>query len=245
MEKKVLILEDNLQTAQVIADIVKENEREIIIRYASSVQEAYRISIEETLDVFIIDIILQTTKPGDTSGIKFAKAIREIEKYYFTPMLFITALADPELYTYRDLHCFGYIEKPFSRDQVKNILAGALRYETRRSVNPIIYFRKEGILYSVKLSEIIYIQVRYHKMDVVKRKEIIEIPYKTIKSFLQEIDSTEFVQCNRYTVLNRNYIEHIDLSNRYIKMIGRKELLEIGGSYRKEIRKFINDNRKN
>lgn len=239
MDKKVLILEDNLQTAQAIAAIVKENERKITIRYTSSIEEAYRISIEETIDVFIIDIILQTTKPGDTSGIKFAKAIRRIERYYFTPMFFITALADPELYAYRDLHCFGYIEKPFSEDQIRSLLADALHYQTQRVEDSTVYFRKDGILYSVKLPQIIYIQVQHHRMQIVTAKNTLEIPYKTIKSFLQEADSPNFLQCNRYTVLNRNYIEQIDLSNRYIKMRDRKELLEIGGSYRKEIQKLI------
>ena len=239
MDKKVLILEDNLQTAQAIVDIVRKNEQKITIRYTSSIQEAYKISIEETIDVFIIDIILLTTKPGDTSGIKFAKAIRRIERYYFTPMLFITALADPELYAYRDLHCFGYIEKPFSEDQIQSLLADALHYQTKRVEDSTVYFRKDGILYSAKLSQIIYIQVQHHKMQIVMEKDTMEIPYKTIKSFLEETDSSNFFQCNRYTVLNRNYIEHIDLNNRYIKMIGRKELLEIGGTFRKELQKLI------
>lgn len=235
MIKKVLILEDNLQTAQTLTAIVKENEQKITVQHTSSVQEAYRISIEETIDVFIIDIILQMTKPGDTSGIKFAAAIRKIEKYYFTPMLFITALADPELYAYRDLHCFGYIEKPFSREQVKKLLTKALHYKTKYFEDSNIYFRKDGILYSVKLSQIVYIQVQHHRMYIVREKDTMEIPYKTLKSVLQEIDSPNFLQCNRHTILNRNYIEYIDLSNYYIKMIDKKELLEIGARYRKGI----------
>ena len=238
MDKKVLILEDNLQTAQALAAILKENERKITIRYTSCIQEAYRVSIEETIDVFIIDIILQTTKPGDTSGIKFAAAIRRIEKYYFTPMFFITALADPKLYAYRDLHCFGYIEKPFSKEQVKKLLAEALHYKTKNPEDSNVYFRKDGILYSVKLSQVVYVQVQHHRMQIVTEKDTLEIPYKTIKSFLQETDSPNFLQCNRYIVLNQNYIEYIDLNNCYIKMSGQKELLEIGGSYRKGIQKL-------
>ena len=56
----------------------------------------------------------------------------------------------------------------------------------------------------------------------------LELPYKPCKDILEELQSDKFVQCSRFTVINKDYIECIDEVNRYIKLFGRKELVEIG-----------------
>ena len=172
MYKKVLILEDNIHTPKILAELVIECDLKAKVLYTSSIEEAYKFAIEDTIDVFIIDIILQPAKPEDISGLKFAKALRRIERYYFTPMIFITALEDPELYAYRDLHCFGYIEKPFSEEHVKSLLSEALYYETKKIEDSTVYLRKDGILYAVKLFQVVYIQVQHHKMLFMTEKVV-------------------------------------------------------------------------
>jgi len=239
MEKKVLILEDNVQTAKVIEKVISGLEYKVNIIKADSIEMAYKSALEKTIDVFIIDIILDTSAPGDTSGIAFADRVRKLPKYLFTPMIFITALADPELYAYRNIHCFGYIEKPFSVQQVSTLLNQALNYSTKKEDDEIIYLRRDGILYSVHLKNMVYLQVQRHVMKIFLQKENIEIPYKTIKSFLEEADSEDILQCNRYTVVNRQYIDNIDFSNRFIKMQGISKPLEIGMAYKKSLMKKI------
>lgn len=229
--KRVLILEDNMQTAHTLTKIVQEVGAKVHIDVADSLEVAYSIALEKAIDVFLVDIILTTVCPGDTSGIRFVQNLREIEKYYFTPIIFITALADPELYAYRDLHSFGYIEKPFEKKQVINLLKRALFYKTPSNEEKRVYLRKEGILYSMELRKIVYIQVRNHKMKIYMNDGEIEIPYKTIKQFLQENERDELIQCNRYSVINKEYIENVDFANRFIKLRGKKDLVEIGLVY--------------
>ena len=229
--KRVLILVDNMQTAHTLTKIVQEVGAKVHIDVADSLEVAYSIALEKAIDVFLVDIILTTVCPGDTSGIRFVQNLREIEKYYFTPIIFITALADPELYAYRDLHSFGYIEKPFEKKQVINLLKRALFYKTPSNEEKRVYLRKEGILYSMELRNIVYIQVRNHKMKIYMNDGEIEIPYKTIKQFLQENERDELIQCNRYSVINKEYIENVDFANRFIKLRGKKDLVEIGLVY--------------
>lgn len=241
MLTKVLILEDNSQTAEVIRRIILEVDCRAQVETAETAAQAYRISMEKAIDVFMIDIILTTAYPGDTGGIKFAQNIREIPKYYFTPIIFITALADPELYAYRDIHCFGYIEKPFEKKQVEQLLERALLYTTHVEENKKVFLRKDGILYAVNLMEIVYIQVRHHKMFLYTRDDSIEIPYKTMKAFQLENESMYLLQCNRYTLVNSRYIENIDIVNRYVKLQGIKEAIEIGMAYRNKLLEWVND----
>lgn len=233
--KRILILEDNLQTANVLKKIVFELGINVEIDMVTSAKEAYYCAANKSIDVFLIDIILTTAYPGDVSGIKFAQSIREIPRYYFTPLIFITALTDPQLYAYRDIHCFGYIEKPFEGRQIKSLLERAILYKNPESESKKVYLRKDGILYAVKLDEIVYIQVQHHKMNIYLINREIEIPYITIKQFLLENDCSCFVQCNRYSVINIQYIENIDLVNRYIKLRGQQKLLEIGLTYKKSL----------
>lgn len=239
MYKNILVLEDNVHTAQVIQKIISNMDIKVKIECFAKVEEAYKYALEHAVDVFVVDIILDTTIPGDTSGIIFAQKIREIRKYYFTPLIFITALSDPELYLYRNLQCFGYIEKPFVKEQIIKLLDKALFYKTEREENHVICFRKDGIIYPIKECEIILAQVCNHHMSLVTNTEEIEIPYKTIKAFLNEVVSEDLIQCNRYTVINKSRIEKIDFGNRYIHLRGYVHSVEIGITYKKEIQELL------
>ena len=142
----VLILEDNRQILKVLEELVLSVSDEKV--YATDdVGEAYKIAMENSVDVFLLDIILYADKKGDTSGMQYAQSIRKLERYRFTPIIFITSLEDPEMYALRDLHAFGYIEKPFAPSQVENLLRDALHFKTQKEKDAMMFFRKDGILY--------------------------------------------------------------------------------------------------
>ena len=149
MNKNILIIEDQKKQTDILEKIVQSIDANIRIYVAVNVAEAYKTAMEVTIDVFLIDIILDVTVPGDTSGIRFAKRVREVPKYRFTPMIFITSLEDPEIYAYKNIRCFGYIEKPFDPQYVKKLVEQALLYTTEKEVNSTLVFRKDGVLYPV------------------------------------------------------------------------------------------------
>lgn len=63
----VLILEDNRQILKVLEELVLSVSDEKV--YATDdVGEAYKIAMENSVDVFLLDIILYADKKGDTSG---------------------------------------------------------------------------------------------------------------------------------------------------------------------------------
>ena len=134
MEKHVLIVEDNKIQMEMLKKIVQEVNPGAVVYTAEDVNKAYQILLENTIDVFLVDIILDTTKPGDISGIKLVENIRGISKYLFTPVLFVTSLEDTTNYAYTDLNCLGYVEKPFNPDIVKQLIERAW---TARGTTPI------------------------------------------------------------------------------------------------------------
>lgn len=228
MIRNVLIIEDKKSHMEALCKIVSDLNRNLKIYTAVDAEEAYQIAMEHHIHLFLVDIILHPEKPGDVMGLKFAREIRDVRKYMFTPLIFITSLEDPKLYSYSQLHCFGYIEKPFSEEQVRKLISKALEFPVEDDEERFVYFRKDGIVYSKCIKEIIYIENSRRKVVIHCEKDVLEIPYKTCDEILEELDSALFIQCSRYTILNKKYIEEIDYTNRYVRLRGIQKPVEIG-----------------
>ena len=239
MLRNVLIIEDKKSHMDALCKIISELNKDIIIYTAFNAERAYQISMEYHIHLFLVDIILQPEKPGDVLGLSFAREIREIKKYRFTPLIFVTSLEDPKLYSYSQLHCFGYIEKPYDVEQVKKLVSRALEFPVEDDDERYVYFRKDGIVYSKCIKEIIYIENSRRKVVIHCKNDVLEIPYKTCDEILKEVDSGQFVQCSRYTIINKKYVEEIDYTNRYLKLSGIGELIEIGVIMKKQFRNIM------
>ncbi len=138
--KNILIVEDKEIHRKTLMKLL-EGIEDIQVFVAATVEEAYVISMENTIHLFLVDIILNTDVRGDVSGLKFVETIRGIHKYKFSPLIFITSLEDPELYAYKELHCFGYIEKPFNPKEVINMVKLALEFPEKEKKDKNIYLR--------------------------------------------------------------------------------------------------------
>lgn len=237
--RNVLILEDKQQHLEVLTTIISTIPKEITIYKATDVGMAYQIIGERTIDLFIIDIILKPEKQYDVQGLGFAKAIRKHKKYEFTPIIFVTALQDPKLYSYSKLHCYAYIEKPFKAEEVKQIVEEALNFPKQEVRDQLVFFRKEGIVYAKDVRDVIYVECSRRKALIHCLEETLEIPYMTCERIMTELNSDDFIQCSRYTIINRRYIERIDYSNRYVKMKHISTQIEIGIAMKNSFRKKL------
>lgn len=236
MDKKIMIIEDNKEVLAALSKIVKSVQADAKIFPFASLNGTYETALNNTMDLFLVDIVLKTDIPGDTSGIRFAKAMRGIQKYEFTPIIFITSLEDYQLHAYSKLHSYSYIEKPFDVEEVKNTVRSALRFPGCEEKEKTLYLAKEQILYALKCSEIVYAesinrQIHFHKTDGTE----LVVPYKTLKQILDEADDRNLKQCSRKVIFNERYVEYKDKMNRYIKMKGEERLIEIGRTYLKKI----------
>ena len=68
MEKAVLIVEDEVEQFNMLRQLVLSVNRLADIYVAHNAVEAYEILMEKTIDVFMVDIILNKERQGDTSG---------------------------------------------------------------------------------------------------------------------------------------------------------------------------------
>ena len=236
MRKNILILEDKETHRVALRKIVTGLSKDIEVYEAGDIRTAYHIVMNEHIHLFLLDIILCPQMQGDTMGLDFAREIRKVKKYHFTPIIFITSLEDPKLYTYSHLHCWRYIEKPFDPKIVKETIQEALEVPVEDDKERSVYFRKDGIIYAVQVEDIIYIENKRRKIIVHCKDEILEIPYKTCEEIIKELDSKKFVQCSRYVIVNKSYIKQIDYPNGYLKLRYVDELIDIGVSFKNRLK---------
>lgn len=239
MRKNILIIEDNEACMNALVEMVKECDSASAIYCADNSATAYKYAMEERIDLFLVDIMLDKTVRNDVSGIIFADKMRKIDRYQFVPLIFITSLEDYRMSAYQNLHCYGYIEKPFDFKRVKETIREALKYPVKdERCNRFIYYRKDGILYSIDTERIIYMKSISRSLFVYLVDEEIELPYKTCSGILRELNADVFLQCNRSVIVNREFISSVDGINRYIKLKDGT-MLEIGRIYKKNFLKEL------
>lgn len=238
--KKILILEDNQSTLQHLAGIVQKADTRCEVIALHRMKDAYQCALEREIDLFIIDIILDTRRPGDSSGLRFVDSIRKIDKYAFTPVLFVTSLEDARFYAYEKLHCYHFVEKPFDAEKIKRMVEHCLKFPGHQESDKTLYFRKDGIVLAVDRSEIVYAECENHTMYIhTSRSDVLAIPYLTLKRLLDEADSPDMIQCSRNTMINKKFIHNVDITNRMIQLRNNYGRVEIGLMYKKLLREIF------
>lgn len=238
--KKVLIVEDNEKHMEALNKMLSDIEDVQIFKAYNMAEACYMLSLNY-YSLFIVDIILDREKPGDVSGIKFVDQLRSDKKYQFIPVIFITSLEDPKLCAYRDLHCYQYIEKPFEPGYVIKTVKQALEFPNIVNKKEYGYFRKDGIVYSVKIDDITYVVVGRTGIEINTLEDRLTLGYQPIATLLKEFDRDEFVRCSRNTIVNINHIEYMDFARNYIKIKNLENELEMGPILKKQLRQKVEE----
>lgn len=240
MRKNILIVEDNRESMEALAGLARECDPTSVIYCASNSAMAYRYAMENRIDLFLVDIMLDSSVKNDVSGIVFADKMRQQERYKFVPIVFITALVDQAMVAFHKLHCYGYIEKPFDFNIVRKTISEALQYPIRdEREDKYVYYRKDGILYSIETDKIIYMESVLRVLHVYLVDEEIEIPYMSCSVMLEKLNADDFLQYSRNGILNRKYIDYVDETNRYIRM-KNGAMLEMGIVWKKRFIQELN-----
>lgn len=233
--KQVLIVEDNKIQMDTLGQIV-ESIPDVRVDKAYSAQEAYGMLFSHSYNLFLVDIILQPDSKSDVSGMDFVRKLREIRKYEFTPIIFVTSLEDPKLVAFKELHAYDYLEKPFESSEVLRVVKKALKFPGVPSGKSFGYFRKDGILYSVKVDEVTYVETSRRGVQIHTVNDVLELPYIPSDQVLLELGQEGFVRCNRSIIVNKGYIQYIDNRNGYLKLKGMDAPFEMGRVLKKNIR---------
>lgn len=233
--KNILIVEDKKQATETLMAIIRKINPDIQVFWANTKEKAYTYAMETDMNLIIVDIVLKPEDSGDISGILFVQNIRNVEQYRFAPIIMITSVEDPKLYSYSELHCYSYIEKPYDIEKVEKIIRQALFYRREEKRDKKYVYKKDGVFYTINIEDIVYIENRNKKVKVYMTDGQTDIPYTSIARILKNINSNEFIQCNRNCIINKKYLERYDNINRLIQLKGVSHQIDIGIVGRKKI----------
>lgn len=132
MGKKILIVENDMEQLHRLEELVRAIDKDVWIRAVTNADDAEDILSNHVIDMFLCNVALDSRNAEDISGIHLVGEIRKMEKYLFTPVIFITEKMDFEEVAYRDLHCYGYFGIPFSADEITQTVRNALKFPTQR-----------------------------------------------------------------------------------------------------------------
>ena len=199
-------------------------------------EEEARVTADKcSVDVFLVGISLHPERPKDISGVEFAKELRKIRRYAFTPIIFITDVYDTFMNLPNMVQCYGIIQKPYMYQAMKRLIADAMRYQTMDFMDRVFMFHVNGMFEMVPAKSIIYANANNYCLYIHTTERTLEMPYKTCRYLQEKLNSDDFVQCERSTIVNANYVRRVDTSDNVIYLKKCSDTLKIGQVYKKDI----------
>lgn len=120
MPKKILIVEDNLQSMKVVQMALRPHGYALL--EASDGEEALEIAVRDKPDLIIMDIQLPKL-----SGLETTRRLRQMPTFSHTPIIVVTAYAmkgDKEKVI--DAGCNAYLSKPINTRELPGVVVEML-----------------------------------------------------------------------------------------------------------------------
>ena len=239
--KRILLIESDYAVIDRLYHIILKYKKNVSIFQTGYLADAYQTVISHDIELIIVDTSLNKEPFSEISCLKFVEDIRQFDKYAFIPVIVISALADDCLHVFSELHCYGYLEKPFSYEAAETLIKDALRFKMQKREKRFVYFKSGCVFHPIRVSEIVYIEHKRRQMFIHTREEVIDIPYHTCSSTMQQLIDEDFVPCARGTIVNMDFIQSLDGLNRYLVLREGMGQLEVGRSYVKKIKDALQD----
>ena len=204
---KVSIIDDDLIFGKMLGDLINEkfsNEKnEIVIKIKVS-----NIDIKQKFDYYFIDIML-----AGENGINCGKMI--LDKNYFAKIIYMSS-EESLVYDTFASKVYFFLRKENLKHDLERLWIKINQDKVKNTdYIEIISDRKRQMILK---KEIIYIESNRNKCQIYMIKDQYEV-YRTLKSFLNELDSNQYFRLNSYTIIN---LEHV-------KSVSGKEVILING----------------
>ena len=103
-----------------------------------------------------------------------------------------------------------------------------MKFQTEKKENRYYKYKKDFVHYIIKVEDIVYFEIDHNTSHIHCKDEVVDAPYKSTKNTLLELNSERFLKCNKNTIVNADYVESVDIVNRYAYLRDGYGKLEIG-----------------
>lgn len=208
----------NVLNIAICEDEIEQKNKLLKLLDESSIKNTYSIfsNGEELLEVFETykyDLILMDIyMDGELTGIKTVKLIRKKDKDI--PVAFVTTSKDHALESYR-LSAMKYIEKPYSKESIEDILHLAL---LKKNELPSLFVQRNGAMERVPFANILYMEQHMHKVYIyLKNKEDFSV-YGKLSELNKQLPENSFFLPHKSFAVNLSYVMYIDMELRCFVM---------------------------
>ena len=216
---RILVVEDEEITRKYLVGLLDGLDTKIEIIDVPTAEEALKVIEHQTIDLFFLDIEL----PG-LSGLELAYKLRKIPQYKFTYIVFITTYVQKILESFKAIHCYDFIIKPFKDESViriaQELLEGICFSRKSKREDPkeppyvLLDFRK--YTFKIFLDEILFIEVQRRDCRIHTRKQIYTIPNITLKKIASMLPENNFIQSHRAYLINPNQVSFVEKTKEVI-----------------------------
>ncbi len=226
----ILLVEDNLAQRNALKKLISSSFHNTNISIASDYDSALQLCQDEFFNLFILDIQLDSDK-CEENGLLLAEKIRAKEQHLHTPIIFITALPDKIYQAVNNLHCFGYITKPYNNCDVINIISSITR---QPDCQHLLFNVKDinGIYTKLSILDLLYIKIEHHNYYLFTKKGTVSTTNTSFKSSNNTLIK-QLVRCHKSYYVNPLYIQIYDKATGIIFLHDAK--IPVGRNYKSNV----------
>lgn len=197
------------------------------------------------IDLFYIDINLK-----NESGLKFALEIREIEGYRLIWIIFVTIYKQYMLSSFKKIHCYDYILKPYNKESIQRITKlllseGSSQVTVTEIKEKFIIVPVKNIQVKIFINEIIFVEVFIRTSIIHTINGSFTIDYLSLKKLNSVMEHKDILQSHRSYLVNIKYINKIEKTNDKtsykIYFYNTAETALLGNNYKKSIMDSFNN----
>ena len=174
------------------------------------------IQTNNCFTLFLLDKQLSRTQE-DHSGYILAEYIRKNSEYFTTPMLFFANTSDDSLYALSKYHCYDFILKPYSPEQILEEIRQMFLTEVLKT-NYLEITDTNRVVHLVSHDDILYFTSDApHILTIITKKISIHTREYTINGLLQKL-GFPFVRCHRKFVINKIHLHYVDKCLKHLEV---------------------------
>jgi CheY-like chemotaxis protein len=122
MKPQIMIVDDNKDLIYTVKESLKSIDKNIVIIEANSGKECLQILKKKTPDIFILDIMMP-----EMNGWELSMKLKGMEKINSIPIIYLTAIEDPNCKRLGLTLGVDYMMKPFRANELYNSIMKILR----------------------------------------------------------------------------------------------------------------------
>lgn len=217
---QILIIEDDKFSANILIDLLRQNDVEAQITVADSLRESRQFIARKKFDLIFLDVHL-----GDGLGTNIINELPSDQQ-----IIFITGDPNYALQAF-EVNALDYLIKPLDKVRFKKTIQ---RLQERDEVERNIVIKADYQFYKVKADDILYVKSSGDYLTVVTEDESYTF-FGRLKNFLLKLPEESFRQCHRSYIIN---LDRVSEFNKSSVMIGSAEI-PISASYKKDIKALL------